>query len=92
MEKPKSSKKLIILLSILLIAAIAFIAVTQARAYNINKNAREQAIYDKGASDGYQYAVSQLVAQLAACKQVPIYEGNTTVTAVAAECLQKAGK
>ena len=85
----KNPKTLIIVLSVLLVIAIAFAAVAMARNYNLNKIQREQTIYDEGAKEGYQTAIVQVMQQLATCKQVPLLANNVTINAVAIECLQQ---
>ena len=88
----KNSKTLIIVLSVLLVIALAFAAVVMARNYNLSKAQREQAIYDEGGKAGYQTAILQIMQQLATCKQVPLLANNVTINAVAIECLQNKHK
>jgi len=80
-EKNQKSQKLVMILSILLIAAILFIAVTQIIQ-------AKQKIYKQGMQAGYEFAITQIIQQLLTCNPVPLYMGNVTVNAIAVECTQ----
>lgn len=82
----KHQKTIIIALAVLLAIAVVFIAVTQVQSYNQKKSFE---IYQTGMQAGYESAITQLMQQLATCQQVPLYADNTTINAVAVECLQQ---
>ena len=75
----------IIVLSILLLLAIGYIG------YDFYSEARSKeqiSIYQSGAQDGYEQAVSQMFQQAATCQQIPLVVRNRTLNIVAVECLQ----
>ena len=82
--------KTISILGALLIIAVLFIAATQIRAYNLSKKQQQEAIYEQGTQDGYQYAVAQLMQQAATCNPVPLFMNNVSMNIIAVECLQQA--
>lgn len=90
----KKQTWIIVVLAVLLVIALGIIAVTQIRAYNIDKRITEQqekqAIYNQGATDGYAAAIQQLMQEASTCNAVPVYSENVTMNLVATECLQQA--
>lgn len=83
MEK---SNLLIIILAILLIVSVSYIGYTR---YIEKKNIRETEIFNSGALNGYTFAVSQIYQGLISCNPVPVTFNNTTINAIAIECLNQ---
>ncbi len=69
----------IIVLSILLLSAVTYIAVSKYKEYKENKdNSLRQ--------EGYQYAVLQLMEQAASCEPVVVFIGNKTASLISIDC------
>lgn len=82
----KRQKLLIIILSVLLLLAAFYIAVTKVTEQN---TAKMQSAYDQGMQTGYESAVKQLLQQLSTCNPVPVFADNVTLNAIAIECLEQ---
>jgi len=82
-----NQKSLTVLLLVLLVLALAYIAFDKYVDY-LDKKQFE--VFQSGAQYGYEQAIVQIMQQLSTCQAVPLYAGNSTLRAVAVECLQQA--
>lgn len=82
-----SQKNLVIFLLVLLVLALAYIVFDK---YTDYREQQQFEVYQEGLQVGYEQAVLQMMQQLSTCQTVPLHAGNSTLNAVAVECLQQA--
>lgn len=75
-----------IIVSVLLVFAVGYIAVEK---YSESQIQKQMTVYQQGAQEGYQQAVTQLFQRALTCQQVPITLQNQTINMIAVECLQQ---
>lgn len=77
---------IVLVLSVLLLGAVGYIGYDF---YSDAKLQEQMQVYQSGAQDGYEQAVSQIVQMASSCQQVPLRINNQTINLVAVECLQQ---
>ncbi len=79
---------IILILVILLIGSLIYIGLNVIRDIQTKKLMTQQAIYQRGLQDGFQFAVRQVIKQAMTCNAVPLYADNLTINVFALECLK----
>lgn len=81
-----------ILILLITIAATWSIAVSKMEAKTAAEQARlkrEMEIYNNGTSYGYQAAIVEVMQGVSTCQPLSVHAQNTTLTLIAAECLEQ---
>lgn len=81
-----NQKSLVVSLLVLLVLALGYIVFDKYMEY---REQEKMEVYQLGVQFGYEQAVVQMMQQLATCQQVPLRYENSTINAVAVECLQQ---
>lgn len=84
----KAQNYIIIVMSILLLAAIGYIGYNLYDKSQQNKQITAYATFQQGEQVGYYGAVGQLYQEALKCQPVPITYDNKTINLIAIECPQ----
>lgn len=79
-------KKVVVILSILLVLTVGYIFVGLYSGWKQQKNIE---VFQQGAQYGFEQAIIQISQQAVTCQQVPLRIENETINMIAVDCLSQ---